>query len=323
MKKPSWPDRRSPGPVTLNAGYAYREQLGPSARGQTALAYLVRRYPHSAETDWQARLARGEVELDGRVAQGHEPLRPGQWLVWHRPPWAEEDTPQTYTLLYEDAALLAVGKPSELPTMPGGGFLNHTLLHLVRADFPEATPLHRLGRGTSGLVLFARTAQAASGVLGAWREREVQKRYRALASGVATHERYTITTPIGPVSHSRLGTVHAASADGKVSSSVARVLDRRPDATLFEVDIQTGRPHQIRIHLASIGHPLLGDPLYGPGGQPLPDLPGLPGDGGYLLHAERLAFTHPVSGTPLVLRAPPPPELRGADEGAASRQGLC
>lgn len=309
--------------MTPNAGYAYREQLGPAARGQTALGYLVGRYAHSSVTDWQARLARGEVELDGQVAHGQELLRPGQWLVWHRPPWSEEDTPQTYTLLYEDAALLAVGKPGGLPTMPGGGFLNHTLLHLVRADFPGARPLHRLGRGTSGLVLFARTGGAASGVLGAWREREVQKRYRALASGVAGQPAYDIDTPIGPVPHPRLSTVHAASPAGKPSRSTARVLERRPDSTLFEVDIQTGRPHQIRIHLASIGHPLLGDPLYGPGGRPLPELPGLPGDGGYLLHAERLAFVHPISGTPLVLHAPPPPALRGADECATVQQGLC
>src|SRR5690606_476055 len=87
------------------------------------------------------------------------------------------------------------------------------------------------------------------------------------------------------------------------------------DSTLFEVDIHTGRAEQIRIHLAAIGHPLVGDPLYAPGGLPRAVDPGLPGDGGYLLHAMELRLIHPVSGLPLHLVAPPPPILRKRDEG--------
>lgn len=300
--------------MALNGGYTYREELGGRARGLTVLAYLTRRYPHSDESEWRARLDRGEVSLDGEVARGGEELRPGQHLEWRRPPWPEEEVPLGYELLYRDAALLAVGKPSGLPTLPGGGFLDHTLLSVVRRDFPGATPLHRLGRGTSGLVLFARTAEAASVLTRAWRDGGVRKVYRALASGVAEQESYTIATPIGPVPHPRLGSVFAASPGGKPSLSQARVLERRPDQTLFEVDIPTGRPHQIRIHLASVGHPLVGDPLYAPGGVPRADLPGLPGDGGYLLHAAQLTFPHPLSGESLTLHAPPPPQLLTADE---------
>ncbi|GAA5513727.1 ribosomal large subunit pseudouridine synthase D [Deinococcus carri] len=304
--------------MARNGGYTYREELGRRARGLTTLAYLTRFYPHSTAADWRARLEGGEVVLNGVPAHGAEVLTPGQVLEWHRPPWEEEDVPLHYDLLYQDAALLVVAKPSGLPTLPGGGFLEHTLLTRVRADFPEARPLHRLGRGTSGLVLFARTPGAAAMLAQAWRDHAVGKQYRALAAGWATEDEFHITTPIGPVPHPRLGSVFAASAAGKASSSLARVLERRgPDhragETLFAVDIHTGRPHQIRIHLASIGHPLVGDPLYAPGGGPRPDLPGLPGDGGYLLHAERLTFTHPLTGERLTLHAPPPTELRLAD----------
>ena len=118
------------------------------------------------------------------------------------------------------------------------------------------------------------------------------------------------------VAHPRLGLTHGVSPEGRASRSHARVLERRTASTLFEVDILTGRSQQIRIHLAAIGHPLEGDPLYGPGGVPLAGEPGLPGDLGYLLHAERLGFVHPLSGERLVLHAPVPPELRRDGDGS-------
>ncbi|WP_221091098.1 RluA family pseudouridine synthase [Deinococcus aquaedulcis] len=291
-----------------NPGYAYRTQVHRPWPG--VLAFLSHEYRHSTRATWAARLQQGELEVDGVRLTHDQPLRPGQTVTWHRPPWQEEAAPLHYAVLHEDEALLAVHKPAGLPTLPGGGFLAHTLLTLVQQDFPGAHPLHRLGRGTSGLVLFARTGAAGSALARAWREHEVRKVYRALAQGEAAQDAFTITTPIGPVPHPRLGTVHAASAGGKASLSHAQVRQRRAGQTLFDVQIHTGRPHQIRIHLASIGHPLVGDPLYGPGGTPLPDLPGLPGDLGYALHAWTLSLTHPLTGQPLTLEAPPPPELR-------------
>ncbi|HEX5750190.1 MAG TPA: RluA family pseudouridine synthase [Archangium sp.] len=299
----------------LNKGYAYREQLGPRVRGLSTLSYLIAAYQHSPEAVWRERLARGEVLLEEHPATGEELLRPGQWLVWNRPPWEEQEAPRDYSLVHEDEAILGVLKPSGLPMMPGGNFLLNTLLGVVRERFPEASPLHRLGRGTSGIVLFARTHDAAAKLSRAWREHEVDKRYRALSSGVATEDRYDITAPIGLVAHPRLGMTHGATPGGKASRSLARVLERRTASTLFEVDILTGRPQQIRIHLAAIGHPLEGDPLYAAGGVPHAGQPGLPGDLGYLLHAERLCFVHPLSGERLELRAPVPRELRGEGEG--------
>ena len=297
--------------MLLNDGYVYREKLG-NPPGKSALAYLTAKYRHSSEAEWRARFERGEVELDGRRADGSELLRTGQLLCWHRPPWEEADTPQGFELVYEDAELLAVVKPSGLPTLPSGGFLKNTLLSFVQARWPEAVPMHRLGRATSGLVLFTRTREAASRVASDWREGRVHKRYRALSQGLAAQESYDIRAPIGLVPHPLLGDVHGALASGKPSHSVARVLQRRvPEQhTLFEVDIHTGRPEQIRIHLAFIGHPLVGDPLFAAGGLPLAQSPGLPGDGGYLLHAESLRLTHPRTRTELNLHSAPPLELR-------------
>jgi 23S rRNA pseudouridine1911/1915/1917 synthase len=293
----------------MNAGFEYREEVGPAAAGRTVLAWLATRYRHSTEAAWRDRLAAGEVRLDGEVALAMDVLRPGQSLVWRRPPWEEPQAPLAFAVLHRDEHLLAVAKPRGLPSVPNGGFLEHTLLFRVRRHHPEAVPMHRLGRGTSGLVLFARTEAARRRVAAEWRAGRVEKTYRALVMGVLSADSLTIDSPIGLVPHPRLGRVHAASPAGRPAVSHVRVLARRGDATLVEVAIPTGRPHQIRIHLAVAGHPLVGDPLYVEGGLPGPR-PALPGEGGYRLHAHRLALAHPDGGRRLLLECSPPPDLR-------------
>lgn len=299
--------------MPLNRGWSYREQVGAEGAGQTVLAYLTTTRNHSTSEEWAARLARGEVEVEGARVTSDAILHPGQIVIWHRPPWNEADVPTNFTIVHEDEAIIAVDKPGGLPTMPAGGYLNHTLLALMREDYPEASPLHRLGRHTSGLVLFARTRAAAADLSRAWRDHSVKKTYRALALGETRAEMFVIDAPIGPVPHPLLGTVQAASESGKPSHSLAVVLERGQDRTLFSVEITTGRPHQVRIHLAFAGHPLLGDPLYEAGGG-LKRHPGLPGDGGYHLHAERLQFRHPATGERMTLIAPPPQALQTREE---------
>lgn len=300
--------------MALNGGFAYRAQIGAADAGCRLAVWLATTYAHSSAAAWTARCAAGEITIDGAAATGTETLRAGQHVTWQRPPWHEPDVPLTFDVIHEDADLLAVAKPSGLPTMPAGGFLDHTLLAIVRARFGEARPAHRLGRGTSGLVLFARTPAAAAALGRAWRTRAVAKIYRALVDGEPPWTSREVTTPIGPVPHALLGSVHAASPLGRAACSTATVIERRGDTTLCEVGIETGRPHQIRIHLAAAGHPLAGDPLYVAGGQPRPDTRALPGDSGYLLHAHILRLAHPATGRPVELVAPPPPALGTAAE---------
>lgn len=292
-----------------NRGYVYREQLARG--GGTVLAHLVRAHPHSDEATWRGRLERGEVTLDGGAASPGTPLRAGAWLCWTRPPWTEPEVPLAYAVLHHDADLLVVAKPSGLPTVPAGGFLDHTLLALVRRTWPEATPAHRLGRGTSGLVAFALSARARAHLATLWSGGGVRKEYRALVAGRLREESIEVMTPIGSVAHPRLGRVAAAAEDGRRARSTITVRERRLEETLVDVLIETGRPHQIRIHAAAAGHPLVGDPLYGPGGWPRSEA--LPGDLGYHLHAWRLAFRHP-DGRDLRLECAPPPTLRSALE---------
>jgi 23S rRNA pseudouridine1911/1915/1917 synthase len=287
----------------LNRGYAYTAIISRKHHGQALLFHLASLYPHSTPQAWQQNLNNGEVTLNGVIATGSESVASGQTLIWNRPPWIEPDSPQHFDILLNDPHLLAVNKPNGLPTLPGGGFMENTLLRLVQKQFPNANPVHRLGRATSGIVLFAKTPQAASQLESNWNTPKVQKIYRALAQNIALYDTYEIFTAIGLVPHPRLGFVWAANPSGKPSKSLAKVISRNRSTTTFEVSLHSGRPHQIRIHLASIGHPLVGDPLYGLTGQPVENLPGLPGDGGYFLHAQFLKFRHPITGDQINLEA--------------------
>ena len=306
----------------LNRGYAYTTIISSKHQGRTLLSHLASLYPHSTAQAWQQNLNNREVTVNGITAAGSESLTLGQTLVWNRPPWIEPDAPLHFEILFEDPHLLAVNKPGGLPTLPGGGFMENTLLRLVQKQTPSANPVHRLGRGTSGIVLFAKTAQAAAQLSASWNTSRIQKIYRALAQGIAQQDAYEILIPIGLVPHPLIGSVWAANPSGKPSRSLAKVISRAPSSTAssstassstaspstpgtttFEVSLNSGRPHQIRIHLASIGHPLVGDPLYGLSGQPLENLPGLPGDGGYFLHAQFLNFHHPITGEQINLEA--------------------
>lgn len=270
----------------------------------SALEFVSAKFDHSTPDQWQQRFRHGELAINDAVASAVDRVRAGDVLDWNRPGWDEPDVPVDFRVLHDDGRLLAVDKPSGLPTLPGGGFYRNTLLNRVQDTFPDAKPLHRLGRATSGIVLFALDAETASLLSRHWDA--VTKQYLAIASGVALRDEYDIDRPIGPVRHERLGTIHAASPDGKPSRSVARVVQRRGDSTLFAVELHTGRPHQIRIHLAAIGHPLVGDPVYDIGGTVKSDRPGLPGDPGYALHAHRIALVHPSTNQRIEIVAEPP-----------------
>ncbi len=261
----------------MNDGYEYGEQVGADAAGRTVAAHLALRHRHSSAEVWRARIAAGEVLVDGEAAVASTPLRAGQIVVWRRPPWEEPAVPLAFAVLFRDAHLLAVAKPRGLPTMPA-------------------------------VVLFARTDQARRGIAKAWRSGAVVKGYRALVTGVPSREAFDVDTPIGLVDHPRLGRVYAAVAEGKLSLTHVRVRAARDGQALVEATIPTGRPHQIRIHLAAAGHPLVGDPLYAAGGG-LRSRPALPGECGYRLHAYRLSLDHPVTGARVEIECGPPLEL--------------
>ena len=300
-----------------NKGYSYPDRIAAPDAGVPVAEFYARHYLHSTEAEWRGKIERGEVSLNGRPALPDEILRPGDLLVYHRPPWEEPGVPTEFATAFEDDDVLVLAKPSGLPVLPGGFFLENTLLYRVRERYGAGcSPLHRLGRGTSGAILFTRNTRAARSLARAMFERRILKVYMALASGTSMPDAFTVDAPIGPVPHRLPATVNAYRPDGRPSVSHVRVLRRFPDtnASLVEVTIPTGRPHQIRIHLSYAGFPLVGDPLYQAGGLPRAagiddDRSTTPGATGYLLHSWKIRFPHPSRDEDAEVVCPPPAAL--------------
>lgn len=296
----------------MNHGCTYVDSIGKRDAGQTVAGYYAARYRHSPAVEWMRRCLGGEITCEGRALAPDETLREGMRLSWARPPWEEPDAPLDFPVLYEDDSMIAIDKPCGLPVLPAANYLEHTVLHLARVRWgdPPPAPVHRLGKGTTGVLLLARTEAARRFLAEQFRDTTrrfegiVRKVYRAV-TGPAPFlpDTFEVDVPIGSVPHPRLGHIHVATPGGKPSLSRVRILERHSDRTVWEVELVTGRPHQIRIHMAAAGAPLLGDPFYGVGGVQRADAPDAhPGDCGYDLRSCLLRVIHPVTREPVTLK---------------------
>ncbi|GAB2276720.1 hypothetical protein Dimus_011437 [Dionaea muscipula] len=350
----------------FNDGLSYRDAVSPSDAGLTLIDFYSCKHKSSAPLQgWLQRVNNGQITVDGEVVTDPTViLRAGSELVYHRLPWKEPDAPYLLEVLYEDDDLIALNKPPGLQVLPGGLFQQRTVLTQLQwcasqcgSSLPgqesHPIPVHRLGRGTSGILLCARSkhakaclaacfAHSTSAVrsnrgmnLGLVMERKITKVYRALASGIIDMDEIAINQPIGMIRYPGVaGGLYVALPSGKPALSRVTVLERRMqnNVTLVQVEIQSGRPHQIRIHLAFIGHPLLGDPLYSKGGQPnyndteledgsfaddggysRPAKP-VPGDCGYHLHAHQVVLSHLIKNEVMKITAPLPDILKMMNE---------
>ncbi len=274
---------------------------------------LALRVPELSRTWLQTLVARGHVRLDGEVARvPARRLRAGQQLAVELVPTDEslafQPQPMDIRALWEDEHLLVLDKPAGLVVHPAAGNWTGTLLNGLLARHPDALRLpragivHRLDKDTSGVMVVGKTAMAVTALSRAIAERSVQRRYLAIAQGEVVPEAFSVEAPIGrdPVSRVRMAVVPG----GKPARTDVRCLAVQGGFSALRCALHTGRTHQIRVHLAHRGHPLVADALYG--GRPAL------GMARQALHAWQLALTHPVHGTPVVVRCEPPPDFAAA-----------
>ena len=213
-------------------------------------------------------------------------------------------------ILYQDEDLAVVYKPSGMVVHPAAGnpdgtLVNALLMHLdcLSGIGGEIRPgiVHRIDKATSGLLLVAKHDMSHASLSAQIKEHSVQRAYMAIVQGGFRQDEGSVDGPIGrhPIDRKKMAIV----PDGREACTHWRVLEPLKGATLLECRLTTGRTHQIRVHMASIGHPLLGDPLYGPKKMPYPV------QGGQLLHAFRIGFVHPRSGEEMLFEAPPEPRF--------------
>ncbi len=258
-------------------------------------------------------IAGGNVLVNGAVAKPAHRLRSGDRVSVTVPPpgpsgVVAQDIP--ITVVYQDAELVVIDKPAGLSVHPGPGHPDRTLVNGLLALCPDIQGIggqirpgivHRLDKDTSGLMIAAKTQFAHNRLSQQIKDREVSKGYMALVEGAPSPESGMIEVPIGRDTRRR--TRMAVVPGGRESRTGYRLLERVSDHSLLELQLHTGRTHQARVHLAWLGHPLLGDGIYGRRSPLLPR---------HFLHAHRLSFAHPTSGESLEFQSPLPPDLQAA-----------
>jgi len=321
----------APAPAFSSADRVTQVTIGTEEAGQRLDNYLLRHAKGVPKSHIYRIVRGGEVRVNGQRSEVSRRLEAGDRV--RIPPLRvatragdeaiRREKPVAFAILHEDDALLVVDKPAGV-AVHGGSGVSFGVIEQLRAQRPEARFLelvHRLDRETSGLLLVAKKRSALVRLHADWRDDLVRKRYLACAAGAWPEARRQVKVPlvkvVGPDGERRVRTTTAGDANGMSAHTIVRLMERFDGPTgrfaLVDVELKTGRTHQIRVHLAHLGRPIVGDDKYGDFGLnhrlaragPSPSIRRM------FLHAAALELTHPLTGEPLVLAAPLPAECAG------------
>lgn len=276
-----------------------------TGRIDKVLTGLFNDYSRSQIQLW---LKDGAVSVNGQVVKANYKVKKNDEIVIAVPEpetlsIEAEDIP--LEIVYEDEAVAVVNKPQGMVVHPSAGHPNGTMVNALMYHVKDLSSIngvirpgivHRIDKDTSGLLMVAKNDLAHESLAKQLKDKTSLRKYLALVHGVIPHEKGTINAPIGRSKVNRK--MQAVREDGKPAVTHFNVLERFNDFTLVELTLETGRTHQIRVHMKYIGYPLAGDPVYGPSKT-------LKGNGQFL-HAKLLGFTHPITGQEMVFEAPLP-----------------
>jgi 23S rRNA pseudouridine1911/1915/1917 synthase len=300
---------------------SFRFIVPSDCAGQRLDRFLARQMPHHSRAYLAGLIRSGRVTLNGDRVKPGARLRPADTVQGTIPapqPVKLAPEPVALSILYEDAALVVVNKPPGRVVHPAPGHAAGTLVNALLHHCPDIGPIageirpgivHRLDKDTSGVLVVAKSATALDDLARQFKDRSVEKTYLALVQGHPGTEAGEVTLPIGrhPVDRKKMS---VRSRRPRSAKTIWRVGEAYPGCVLLEVRLMTGRTHQIRVHCAAMGHPVLGDRVYGgPSHLALGDLQApVPRQ---MLHAWRLTIRHPVRRTAISFEAPLPPDMAG------------
>jgi 23S rRNA pseudouridine1911/1915/1917 synthase len=291
--------------------------VSPELAGKRLDVALARLEPGLSRAQAQRLIDQGEIKVAGVVVKAAHKLRAGERIEGRVPeptPARVEAQPIPLVILHEDADLVVVDKPAGMVVHPAAGHAAGTLVNALLHHCQDLSGVggelrpgivHRIDKDTSGVLVVAKHDRAHRALAAQWKVHSIDREYLALVRGAPRGERGTVDAPIGrhPTDRKRMSTNARVSRTAVTHWSVEESLR---GATLLRVRLETGRTHQIRVHMASIGLPVLGDPVYG-GGRSFPAARGL---GRQALHAALLGFTHPTTGERVRFESPFPGDLR-------------
>lgn len=292
----------------------------------TLLDYIARRFPYHNIEDWYTRILDGRVALNDKCVNPDQLIRNGDIIKYSVPEWPEPDADLSYRIVYEDETFLAVDKPGKLMVHAAGKVVRNTLIYQLRyvnqgtRIYGERLNLcNRLDKETSGLVLIGKDRETVTGFQKAFENRGVGKTYYGIVFGKIAENKQTVRHPIGKHSDSVVRMKMGVNTEtGKDAVTDIEVMERAADYTLVRIKPRTGRTNQIRVHLESIGHPLVGDKIYSGGddaflefyengwSENLAERLIMPRQA---LHAAELSFKHPRDEKMIRIEAPIPEDM--------------
>ncbi|HEV2583157.1 MAG TPA: RluA family pseudouridine synthase [Ktedonobacteraceae bacterium] len=309
---------------SLTTGDLFSYSIDSEAAGQRLDRYLTQAMQEMSRTVVQQLIVDGAVLVNDKTSKPGYVLRAGDAVQVTTPgnrqsQQAMRPLALDLDIIYEDNDILVVNKPAGLVVHPAPGHRDDTLVNALLAYLPQASSadssgsldaparagiIHRLDKDTSGLLIVAKNARAQQALVEQMKRREIVKRYLALVDGVVSPDRGSIDAPIGrdPRNRQQMAITAVGSRDARTHFQVVQRFARH---TLLLLQLETGRTHQIRLHLKAIGHPVVADPVYG-SGNVLKHVP----LHRQFLHASQLQFRHPITGQQLELEAPLPDDLR-------------